>query len=179
MNSAVKNLEEDHDHILVLLDVMDRMTAADKPDVDDLEKVVYLIRSFADGFHHAKEENVLFPALALKGMSPYHGPVAVMLGEHAQGRSYVAGMASNIDLLKTGDNAALEKIYSNMKDYTALLRNHIAKENNVLFRMAENLLTPEEHSMLLEKYAEATADRPVSGICLDAGKEISVLNEKY
>ena len=62
MNTATKDLENDHIHILRLTDVMEKMTKTDAPDISDLESIVYLIRNYADGFHHAKEENILFPA---------------------------------------------------------------------------------------------------------------------
>ena len=76
--------------------------------------VVYLIRNYADGFHHAKEEKILFPALEVKGFSPHQGPVAVMLSEHIQGRNFVKGMAENIALYKKGNLPALEQVFINM-----------------------------------------------------------------
>src|SRR5512133_649080 len=153
INSATKDLENDHVNILHLLDVMEKISKVSSPDIADLEAVVYLIRNYADGFHHAKEEQILFPSLAEKGFSQQQGPVAVMLSEHTQGRNYVKGMADNIALLKQGDNSALEPVYLNMTGYVNLLRNHIAKENNILFRMADKVLTVEDHTELLKKYS--------------------------
>ena len=37
-----------------------------------------------------------------------------------------------------------------MRGYIVLLRNHIAKENNVLFRMADNVLSEEEQQELFK-----------------------------
>jgi hemerythrin-like domain-containing protein len=41
-----------------------------------------------------------------------------------------------------------------MNSYIELLRNHIEKENNVLFRMADNVLSESDHHTLLGKFAD-------------------------
>ena len=82
MNSATKNLENDHIYVMRLTDVMKAITRSETPDINHIESVIDIIRNFADGLHHAKEENLLFPALGKKGFSPQQGPVAVMLHEH-------------------------------------------------------------------------------------------------
>ena len=91
MNTATKNLEDDHVHILHLIEVMERVIGSENPDVSHLESIVDIIRNYADGLHHAKEENQFFPFLSKRGFSLSQGPVAVMLHEHAQGRDYVRG----------------------------------------------------------------------------------------
>jgi hemerythrin-like domain-containing protein len=154
MTSATKNLENDHEYILRLIDVMECITETSAPNAEDLESVVDLIRNYADGLHHAKEENMLFPLMAEKGFSPYQGPVAVMLHEHNLGRAYVKGIADNIPGYKEKQQSALALIKENMQGYIDLLRNHIDKENNILFRMADNVLTAGEQQSLLEKFEE-------------------------
>ena len=126
MERATENLENDHQHILKLIDVMEVMVKLPEPNISQLEEIVNLIRQFADGLHHAKEENLLFPMMAEKGFSPNQGPVAVMLMDHEQGRGFVKNMAENIQLYKSGQSNALTLIYSNMLGYTDLLSNHIA-----------------------------------------------------
>lgn len=154
MNSATKNLEDDHVYILKLIDVMETMTNSADPVVSDLEEVVELIKNFADGLHHAKEEALLFPLMAERGFSTQQGPIAVMLHEHTQGRNYVKGMSENIQLVKDGDLSALAAIYNNMLGYGELLQNHIAKENNVLFKMADNSLSEYDQESLFKQFEQ-------------------------
>ena len=154
MNTATKNLEQDHESILKLIDVIEAMTTHTDPDIADYEEVVDLIRNFADGLHHAKEETLFFPLMAERGFSMKQGPIAMMLSEHEQGRNYVKGISENIRLLKEGDLSALNMIYRNMLGYCELLRNHIAKENNVLFRMADNALSEEDQQTLLTQFGQ-------------------------
>ena len=73
---ATSNLENDHVHILRLCEVMERMAHAGNSDPEHLDRVVSLIRNFADGLHHKKEEELLFPKMAEKGFSTTQGPVA-------------------------------------------------------------------------------------------------------
>ena len=112
MNNATKNLEDDHVYILQLIDVMEVMTKSSEPDITDLENAVDLIKSYADGLHHAKEETLLFPLMSEHGFSTQQGPVAMMLHEHTQGRAFVKEMTENIELFKNGDLSALSFIYS-------------------------------------------------------------------
>ena len=157
MNTATQNLENDHVHILKLIDVMEKMVKLPEANVTHLEEVVDLIKKFADGLHHAKEENLLFPMMVEKGFSMSQGPVAVMLMDHAQGREFVRGMTENIQRYKNGQLSALNFIYENMSGYATLLTNHIAKENNILFRMADNAFSMEIQKSLLAEFSDIDA----------------------
>ena len=86
MKTATQNLENDHENILQLIEVMSNMAKVKSGSADDIETVINIIRNYADGFHHAKEENLLFPAMVEKGFSLEQGPVAVMLHDHDLGR---------------------------------------------------------------------------------------------
>lgn len=159
MTIATQNLENDHVQILRLIEVMERITQSDNPNVEHMETLVKVICEFADGLHHAKEEQFLFPLMVQKGFSNETGPVAVMLHDHVEGRNFVKGMTEKISLYKQGETTALKAIYSNMLGYADLLKNHIGKENNVLFRMADNAFTPAEQQSLLLDFTKVENDR--------------------
>jgi hemerythrin-like domain-containing protein len=177
MNSATKNLENDHIYILRLTDIMEQITQSNEPDIEHIEKIVGIIRNFADGLHHAKEEEHLFPYLGEKGFSTTQGPVAVMLLEHEQGRSFVRGIVDNVILYKKGNRSVVGEIYSNMIGYASLLRNHIAKENNILFKMADRVLSEEDHLLLTGQYAEAEKRNGAGSA--DYIRQIEELASKY
>jgi hemerythrin-like domain-containing protein len=149
---ATENLMEDHALILEALDIMEQITTTDNPDIEQLDIIISFIKEFADGCHHGKEERLLFPKLIEKGMPGKQGPIGVMLMEHDKGRAYVKSMAENIHLYKEGNKKALQDAYLAMKGYISLLRVHIHKENSILFRMADNILTAEEQSQLLSQF---------------------------
>lgn len=179
MDSATQNLENDHLHILKLIEVMEEMAKSPIPNTSHLEEVIDLIRQFADGLHHAKEEKLLFPLMAEKGFSLQQGPVAVMLMDHEQGRAYVKGMSENIERYKKGQNEAIAQIYANMMGYAELLTNHIAKENNILFRMADNAFSPENQLSLLDQFTSIDAGS-YTGIAADSYiHRIEILANQY
>ena len=179
MNTATANLENDHIHILRLIDVMEQITKRQEADVAHLEMIVDLIRNFSDGLHHAKEEKLLFPKMVEKGYSFQQGPVAVMMHDHVQGRNFVKEIVDNISLYKTGNKDAVNGIYKNMQGYVDLLRAHITKENNILFRMADNVLSNEEQILLLEQFKKVESN-PICGVVVaDCIAQIYLLSKVY
>lgn len=138
MGKATQDLRKEHEAILYVLQILDKMTESDNRDAETLfhyyGEVVYFLKTFADKCHHGKEENYLFKELVNKGIPNEGGPVGVMLQEHAQGRDYIAQMSKSVDDQNiSGFNYAAVQ-------YRDLLRRHIDKENNVLFMMADNVI---------------------------------------
>lgn len=177
--TATENLENDHVHILKLCDVMERIINKNEIEISHLESIVNIIRNFADGLHHRKEEELLFPKMSEKGFSLHSGPVAVMLNDHEAGRSYVKGITTYLMAYKPGDKAAQKIIYANMQGYIDLLRSHIAKENNVLFRMADNSLSAEEQQSLLLEFDKTETAHSDQGTFVDFVAQIEDLAKQY
>ena len=85
-------------------------------------------------------------------------------------------MVKSIVRYKNGEENSITEIFENMHGYISLLRNHIAKENNILFRMADKVLSENDHQILLKEFTEVeTNKRPVT----DYIKAIEKLEEKY
>ena len=57
---------------------------------------VDFIRNYADRFHHAKEEDVLFAALVNNGMPAKQSPIEAMHLEHQQGRAHVRALEAAV-----------------------------------------------------------------------------------
>lgn len=179
MDNATQNLENDHVQILRLIDVMVKMVQIPVANTEHLEEVVDLIRNFADGLHHAKEENLLFPLMAEKGFSMQQGPVAVMLMDHEEGRKFVRGISENIQLYRNGETSALNRVYINMMGYADLLTGHIGKENNVLFRMADNIFSMEDNQSLLASFSSIDAGNGSGSSSTDYATRIQNLTNQY
>jgi hemerythrin-like domain-containing protein len=128
-------LRQEHERILRALAALDaaaaRLAAGGAVPDGWWQEMVDWLRDFADRSHHAKEERGLFPAMARAGVPPEHGPIAVMLEEHAEGRALVQEVRGAADGPARARAAAR---------YVALLRAHIDKENEVLFPLADAVL---------------------------------------
>jgi len=97
--------------------------------------VIDFSKNFTDVCHHSKEEKSLFPALERSGMPTHMGPIAVMLMEHEITRKIGKKMEKSAqDYFETDDATEL---ISDLKEYVEHITQHIWKENNRLFMMAE------------------------------------------
>ena len=143
------------------------------------------IRGFADGCHHHKEEGVLFKMMETHGMPVQGGPVAVMLHEHELGRQYTRGMRAAAEKWQGGDKSARAEGGENALAYVNLLRQHILKEDQVLFPMADRVIPVGEHPAVLTGFEHVEHEETGEGIhekylaLADAlGKEIQGLPAK-
>lgn len=164
--NAVEILYEEHDHILTMLNILEKIVDQAENtghlDPSHIGKVVIFLKGYADGCHHGKEEDMLFPALVDAGIPRENGPVEVMLHEHTVGREFIAGMSQSLEGYKAGTPSMLEGIMANARNYIDLLRNHIAKENRILFPMAERVLDGDELGHLTLRF-EMFMEQP--GVC--------------
>lgn len=151
--SAVSILSGEHSVILQVLAAIEAMAAsaaAGRLPADDARDAIEVLRTFADRCHHGKEEEILFPAL--EAHVPGFGPTQVMRAEHVDGRALIAAMSA---ALAATDAAAYARA---ALDYVNLLRSHIAKEDDILFRIAQQMLSAEEDAALLEAYRRVEHD---------------------
>lgn len=150
-------LIHEHEAIQTMLQILEsacsRLSAGGNVNTEHLEKMVEFLRVFADKCHHAKEETALFPALEAAGVPREHGPIGVMLAEHTAGRKHIQGMSAALDGLRNGGTTAAGEFVSNARAYINLLTQHIAKENHVLFPLADNRLSESEQQRLTEAFA--------------------------
>lgn len=115
---------------------------------------------FADRCHHAKEEDLLFPLLKERGIPEKGGPIGVMLHEHDVGRDCVRRMREASE----GDVFDAAAFTAAAKEFVPLLRQHIFKENNVLFQMAANVLSDADDDAMHERFAEVEQQRSLTGM---------------
>jgi hemerythrin-like domain-containing protein len=152
MGKAIEDLRKEHDSIIRVLGILEKMISDDTKDEQVMlgyyGDLVYFLKIFADKCHHGKEEGYLFEELVKRGVPNEGGPVGEMLRDHRLGREYVAQMGKALELKDLGGfSAAAAK-------YVDLLRNHIEKENNVLFVMADRLLDDASQEDMFNKFEE-------------------------
>lgn len=154
-----KDLVEEHKLVQRVINVLEKAVnkLKKRQTVDPalFEQATDFIRNFADKFHHAKEEDILFKEMIKKGMPEKDSPIEVMLIEHDQGRTFVKGIIKATAKLKKGDKKATKEIIRNAKGYIELLREHIDKEDNILYPLAERMFKKEEKDKQLSKFKEA------------------------
>lgn len=157
MEVATKALTEEHEGIRRVLSLIRK--AQEKfeegqaiPD-NFLPEVLDFIKTFADTCHHGKEEGVLFPLLEERGMPKEEGPIGMMLMEHDLGRSFVKEAA---DALQKGET---KKALDNLSQYADLLWEHIDKENNILYPMGNEVLSPKDQDYLKKEFNKVESEK--------------------
>jgi len=113
---------------------------------------VDFIRGFADGCHHRKEEGVLFKHMEAQGMPVQGSPIGVMLSEHELGRQYTRELFSAAQGMQAGEPKAHQQAILSGRSYVALLRQHIFKEDKILFPMADHVIPSDQHASVWEGF---------------------------
>lgn len=147
---ATEILENEHrviEQVLNCLEVMANRTLAEgKVDALSADAALDFLQTFADGCHHRKEENHLFPLMEAKGFPRDGGPTGVMLHEHEEGRSHIQAMRAAVKA------KAVRDFVEHARAYVELLRNHISKEDHRLFPMANQAFSSEDQTRLTERF---------------------------
>ncbi len=139
----IEDLKAEHDLIeQVLGSLRTFVTArlADQGEPADGARFMAFFRRYAGDFHHHKEEDVLFKALAERAELPAHrGPIAALTGEHRR----MAGLLDGLEGLLGSDLATVEgrqRVEALAVDYSRSLWRHIDAENSVLYPQGEERL---------------------------------------
>ena len=165
---AIEILMEEHRLIERGLDAMDAWvttlgSGSESNHKAELARFVSFIRGFADAYHHSKEEDILFAAMVENGFPRQTGPVAVMLHEHDLGRSLVSrldGLAQQTTTWSEEDHGTLART---VREFTTLLRQHIQKEDQILYPMAEMRLPEPVQEEILRRFQSLEEQQASSG----------------
>ncbi len=160
---ATEELKNEHQGIEVMLKVLqsvsERLLAGGPVELEHVDGMMEFFTVFVDKCHHGKEEEFLFPALEGVGIPREGGPIGVMLHEHVKGRELVGQMKNALDQLKMEDPKGRIGFPQVAKEYWELLRQHIDKENNVLFALADAKLDASMDAKLMESFERLESER--------------------
>lgn len=122
----------------------------EKPDVESesFRKLILdgvdFIRSYADKFHHAKEEEILF-----KHFDENLDIIKVMREDHETGRNHVKAI---LEALEERDG---KKLAEHLNGYRELLTEHIKKEDEILYPWMDRQLSTRQVGELFGEFHKA------------------------
>ncbi len=154
-NKATALLYKEHEVIEDALSAVDAIVQSDIEGPSFRNKAKRLIeffREYGDTFHHQKEEQLLFPAMAARNELVGESVIGEMLENHTEFREMLKRAQDCLDA--EDDKGAKEEL----TEYSGLLRDHIAVENDELFPMADSLFTEAEAQMMGHRYQDVDRD---------------------
>ena len=173
---STASLRRDHDLIEKVLRAMESTAQMlrDGRQIPEpiLLQVIDFSTNFTDTCHHGKEEKSLFPSLERAGMPTRMGPIAMMLMDHERQRQLAARMEGAArQYLDSGDatTTTTTNLISVMDEYVKHVTEHLWKENNRLFVMAESRL----------QHVAAQVDQDLNRVEQDRLKETGNSRQHY
>ena len=136
----------------------------------DGARFIEFFRLFAGDFHHAKEEDTLFPALTRLADLPESGPVSVLTADHRRMAGVLDELASLITCSSL-DQAGGERLQALAIEYSHGLWHHIDAENSVLF--------PESEARLAKKGVRELLSRSMTAAEISAKRAGEELVRRY
>ena len=117
--------------------------------------LVDFIRFYADKYHHAKEEEILF-----KYFDETVDIIQVMLTDHENARSHVRSILAALD------GKDKEAVIEHLKGYSGILPDHIKREDEILYPWMDRNLKTHEVGELYSKFN-------------DVDRQLESTSEKY
>lgn len=146
----VKKLVDEHVLIKRLLalvpTIVDYIESSMKVDKDLVLRCVDFIRTYADKYHHMKEEDILFKYVDEKAEI-----IQVMYKDHDTGRGYIR------EVVEGAEKGNKAQIKQNMLAYQELLTQHIKKEDEILYPWIDRQLSTTQVGEMFRRCNEADA----------------------
>ncbi len=154
----IKTLKHEHEVVQLVLAAAEREgraihdTGRIRPET--VAQMLDFFQGFLDRCHHSKEERHFFPRLERHSLPHEAGALAELRHDHYDGRRFIQGALHALPQAAAGDPAARASVGDYLLAYVALLKKHIKREETILFPLADELLTPEDRSAILEAFEQ-------------------------
>jgi hemerythrin-like domain-containing protein len=124
---------------------------------EPLYQILDFIKNFADRFHHAREETLLFPALGQNGFQKEGGAFRFLRGEHEIERMLTSELELAIGEYRHRDSAAVDRFVEAANLYRDHMVGHMREEDAILFRLAEEVLDETDKATLIQSFIQEEA----------------------
>lgn len=141
--------------IPLIKDELDKIKKQGKVDILFIDTAVDFFRTYADGCHHGKEEDIFFRDLATKQLGDEHKKIMnELVEEHVFARKTVGNLVNANKRYAQGDTAAADDIIALLKALVELYPKHIEKEDQHFFIPCMKYFSKQEKDELLKEFWE-------------------------
>jgi hemerythrin-like domain-containing protein len=159
MSYPIHTLKHEHRIIEQGLRALDgiclRFSSGEQVPPEALAQLLDFVRTFADGFHHGKEEKYFFPILERQGIARKGGPLEIMEREHELERELLAELGNDVKAYQAGIPDSCWRFVETASRFIELLTGHIQREDQILFRIAEEVLDDTDKAALSAAFKQA------------------------
>jgi hypothetical protein len=151
-------LKQDHELTERVFAAMETQFASPGgPSPAQVGRLVQYLNEYVDQCHNQKEELHLFPRLEQAGVPRHAGPLGVMLQEHQRAREILSRLVPLGAAVAAGDRGKLPEVRSAFEEYAALCKDHFWKENDILYPLAERVLSDADAAAIVRGIEEVEA----------------------
>jgi hemerythrin-like domain-containing protein len=145
LSPPIRMLVKEHEHILKVIaaipSLIQNFKDGKKQSIDTIKASIEFVKKYADAFHHAKEEDILF-----KYFDGNQDILTSMCQEHEVGRNHIR-LA-----LKGVENGDIDSVSTNLSAYATLLTDHIRKEDEILYPWMDRQLSDSQIGKLYAQF---------------------------
>ena len=157
LSEGLKQLKSEHPPLLAQLEELYSLTQKIDQEIEleeNFNKLITKVKEFKAALdpHSEREEGVLFPMMGVY-IGTTSGPIAVMEYEHDQAKANISAFLEK-SITAPSESGEMKTTAELIQNAYFILTDHFAKEENVLFPMAERMLTDEEKIELYGKIQE-------------------------
>ncbi len=151
-HNPIQTMLDEHEIICKAENIVENLDKCWEVNPDKYKATVNVLitffREYADGYHHRKEEDVLFPAINNHPDFVLQEIIDEFETHHEDFREYTETIEEAIN---SGD---FEKSYIELNNYLQDLLDHIGAENDELFVLAETLMDEDDLETIYFKFKD-------------------------
>ena len=146
MADLLEDLREDHRNMTTMLDLLgrqvDHIRDGDRPDYELIHDIMRYMTVYSDALHHPKED-LLYASM--KAEKPDLDADLARVGpEHREIAELGETLRNDVEAVASGAAVTRERIIADTTEYVRQLRQHMAWEEEDLFRRARDLVQSEK-----------------------------------
>jgi hemerythrin-like domain-containing protein len=149
---VLASLQQEHETIIRVLDAFERFLQRIEEgapiDQQELLRFVIFFNDFADGWHHAREEEVLLPALTRHGYAKSSGVLLHIRDQHRRERNLFFRLKRVVADSLPWSSSRIRDLLEVARELIAFERTHIQKETDLLYPAAAKELAGDNSSAL-------------------------------
>ena len=156
--TAIKQMASEHRHIETVIKSLQDTDAAlergQRLNTGQLRNVVEFLRVYADQRHHQREEALFFPILVKRGVPQQGCPIGGLNNDHQKGRMLVTSFEEKIAFYEQQLPGSDQALRQTLEEIVKLYRHHLWMEDDMVFPMAEKLISEDDNRELIIKFTD-------------------------